>query len=103
MLVWVSNPLTMGPMYWFGWWLGASILGREHVRQRFEFTFDWFTTELAQIWQPLFLGCIILAFASAGAGLLVARLSWRYHVIRTLLERRRARKARKAASQGRSG
>lgn len=95
-LVWVSNPVTMGPMYWFGWWLGAALLGREHIPRRFEFTFDWFTAEVGQIWQPLFLGCLIMAIVSAGAGLLVVRLFWRYHVIRSLLERRRARKDRAA-------
>jgi len=92
-LVWISNPLTMGPMYWLGWWLGARILGHEHVPMHFQFTFDWFTAEIAQIWQPLFLGCFILAVLSAAIGYAVSRLFWRYHVIRALLRRRRRPRA----------
>jgi uncharacterized protein (DUF2062 family) len=88
-LVWITNPLTMGPMYWFAWWLGAALLGHEHVPRQFEFTFDWFGAEIAQIWQPLFLGCALLAVASSAAGYLICRLFWRYQVIRALLARRR--------------
>ncbi len=95
-VVWISNPLTMGPMYWFAWRLGVFLLDVPHVPVAFEPTFTWLTGELAKIWQPLGLGCLILGSISAGVGYGVVRLAWRYHVIRTLLQRRRKRRARAA-------
>lgn len=95
-VVWVSNPLTMGPMYWFAWRLGTWLLDAPAVRVAFEPTFAWLTTEVGRIWQPLGLGCLLLGSASAGAGYAIVRLSWRYHVIRAVLERRRKRDARVA-------
>ena len=87
-LVWISNPVTMGPMYWSAWWLGAKLLGRKHVPQQFDLTLEWLLAELGQIWQPLFLGCLILAILSSGLGYLLTRLFWRYQVIRALGARR---------------
>ena len=94
LFVWVSNPLTMGPMYWFAWRLGALLLDQPRVAVRFEPTFAWLTAELGNLWLPLGLGCLILGLASAAIGYAVSRLFWRYHVIRTLLLRRRRRASR---------
>lgn len=89
--VWVSNPLTMGPMYWFAWRLGRWLLDEPYVPVQFEPTFAWLTAEIGMIWQPLGLGCLLLGIVSAALGYVVTRLFWRYHVIRTLLLRRRHR------------
>ncbi len=91
--VWVSNPLTMGPMYWFAWRLGRWLLDEPYVPIQFEPTFAWLTAEIGMIWQPLGLGCLLLGIASAAFGYVVTRLFWRFHVIRTLLLRRRHRAA----------
>lgn len=100
-VVWVSNPLTMGPMYWFAWRLGAWLLEAPPAEVAFEPTFAWLTAEVGRIWQPLGLGCLLLGLASAGIGYAAVRLSWRYHVIRTLLARRRRRHARASDADGR--
>ena len=34
-LVWITNPLTMGPMFWSAWWLGAWILGDQRIPHAF--------------------------------------------------------------------
>lgn len=88
-LVWVSNPLTMGPMYWAAWRLGRWLLGIEHVAMAFAPSVTWISAEIARVWQPLLLGCLILGLASALAGYGVCRLLWRFHVILGLLQRRR--------------
>ena len=88
-LVWISNPLTMGPMYWFAWRVGVFLLGIERVPLAFEPTLHWFTAGLARIWLPLTVGCLLLGALSAGLGFLICRLAWRFHVIRHLLRRRR--------------
>lgn len=88
-LVWLSNPLTMGPMYWAAWRLGRWLLGLEDVAMQFEPTVAWISAEIARVWQPLVLGCLILGLVSALAGYGICRLLWRYHVIWKRLHRRR--------------
>ncbi|MDX1610171.1 MAG: DUF2062 domain-containing protein [Halofilum sp. (in: g-proteobacteria)] len=90
-LVWITNPLTMGPMFWFAWRVGSWLLGIEHVPVAFEPTLAWFTAGVARIWLPLTLGCLLLGIISAALGFLLCRLAWRYHVISHLLHRRRRR------------
>lgn len=88
-LVWVTNPLTMGPMFWAAWWLGRWLLDIEHVAVAFEPSVAWITAEIARIWQPLLLGCLILGLLSALVGYGLCRLLWRYHVVWSLVHRRR--------------
>lgn len=97
-LVWVTNPLTMGPMFWAAWRLGRWLLDIEHVATDFEPTVAWITAEIAHVWQPLLLGCFILGLLSALAGYGLCRLLWRYHVIWSLVHRRR--RPRNARSRG---
>lgn len=92
--VWVSNPLTWAPMYWFAYRLGILLLGRDPIRVEFAIEWSWFFDEMLRIWQPLLLGCSIMAIVSASVGYGLTRLIWRWHVIADLLERRRRRKAR---------
>jgi len=87
-LVWISNPLTWGPMFWFAWKVGVVLLGIEHVPVEFESTLQWFTTGLARIWLPLTVGSLLLGALSSALGYLLCRLFWRYHVIRHILRRR---------------
>lgn len=88
-LVWITNPVTMGPMFWFAWRVGAYLLGVEAVPMAFEPTLEWFTAGVVRIWLPLTFGCLLLGALSAALGFLVCRVLWRYHVIRHLLRRRR--------------
>ena len=96
-LVWVSNPLTWGPMYWSAYRLGIWLLGREPAELD-EIDFEpepaWLFDEMLAIWQPLLLGCAILAAISAGAAYALTRIVWRLHIVSGLAERRRLRKRR---------
>ena len=103
LMVWVSNPLTMGPMYWSAWYLGSALLDAPRVPVAFEPTFAWLYAEVGNIWQPLGLGCLLLGVTSAALGFAVSRLFWRYHVIRALLRRREARAAKRRFRTDRSG
>ena len=76
----VSNPLTMGPMYFFAYQLGQTILGSPAVPFDFEFSLDWVTHTFVTIWQPMMLGCVLLGTASALVGFVVVDLLWRSNV-----------------------
>lgn len=87
-LVWVTNPVTIGPMFWFAWRVGSLLLGVEYTPILFEPSLAWFTAGIGRIWLPLTLGCLILGIISSALGYLLCRLIWRLHVVRTFLNRR---------------
>jgi len=93
-MVWVSNPLTMTPLFFAAYKLGAWLLEQTPRAVQFEFSFGWLWTKLEDIWQPLLLGCLIMGIASAALGHLLVRLIWRIHVAQSWRERRRRRAAR---------
>lgn len=97
LLVWISNPVTWAPMYWSAYRLGIRILGDQPMdvdAVDFEPEPSWFFDEMLAMWQPLLLGCGILAVASALAGYAVTRLVWRLRIVSILGERRRQRRSR---------
>lgn len=86
--VWVSNPFTMLPMYGFGYFLGAHILGVsiEHI----EFN-SW--KVILDFWQPLFLGCVLLGAICALMANIILRFVWIYSVNRQWQKRQLARES----------
>ena len=93
--VWITNPLTMPPVFFAAYKLGAWLLNRAPRAVEFEMSLDWFLNKLGLIWEPLLLGGILLGLLSAGVGHLLVRLLWRLHVIRRWKERK-ARRSRAA-------
>jgi len=79
-LVWVSNPVTIPPLSWFCYKVGAMILGTKIQNIQFEFTFDWITNELLMIWEPFLLGCFLVGTASSLLGGFGVSLIWRINV-----------------------
>jgi uncharacterized protein (DUF2062 family) len=57
-LVWITNPLTIPPIYYVLYKFGAWILEVELIAE-FEFSMSFISQTLAVIWQPLLLGSII--------------------------------------------
>lgn len=93
-LVWVTNPLTMPPMFYFAYKLGAWVLNEPTHAFNFEPSFEWLMAELGLIWQPFLLGCFILSIISAVVGFITMRLFWRFHVFQYIKRRRLRRKRR---------
>lgn len=100
--VWVSNPVTMGPMLWFAYQIGAALLGIKRIREPFEPTLAWFLDELGRIWEPLLLGSVLLGSLSALTALVAIRMVWRYHIVSSLLDKRRRRRAARQAPPNRN-
>ena len=73
----VSNPLTMYPMYYAAYRLGRTLLGTEPVAFNFELSLNWVTHTFVTIWQPMMLGCLLLGTAAAIVGYVVVDLLWR--------------------------
>lgn len=89
LFTWVTNPLTFAPVFIFAHKLGAIILDQPTKHIEFQMSFHWFTEKLGQIWEPLLLGCFILATISAITGYIAIRLIWRLTSVRKWEERRK--------------
>ncbi len=95
-LVWLTNPVTIPPMFYFAYLVGTWILGTPvHVEQSsFELSYEWVMNELGNIWQPLLLGCFVAGSVSAITGYFTIRGLWRLHLVRHYQERKLQRKIR---------
>ena len=92
--VWISNPLTMPPLFYFCYLVGAQVIGSKVGRFQFELSFDWLLTGLHEIWQPFLLGCFIVGVIASAVSFMFVRLLWRYHIW-DHIKQRRNRKGRK--------
>jgi hypothetical protein len=87
---WVTNPLTMAPAVVLCYRVGAWILGEPARTLHPQVSWDWVTSELALVWEPFLLGCVIVGMVAAALGYLGIQLLWRWHVVRAW-ERRATR------------
>jgi len=82
-LVWLTNPLTMPPIFYLAYLVGAAILGHNPSEFSFnEMSWDWIHHGLMNIWQPFLLGCFVLGVVSAVLGYTVSHILWRFMVLR---------------------
>lgn len=79
-LVWLSNPLTMPPLFYGAYRLGAYILNEPIIEFNFELSFHWLASILETIAPSLLLGSFILACISASVGYFSLMLLWRLNV-----------------------
>ncbi len=76
----LSNPLTMGPIYYFCYHVGADLLRHPEKPFVFELSLDWVTHTFVSIWQPMLLGCVLVGSVTALIGYVVLDVLWRYSV-----------------------
>jgi uncharacterized protein (DUF2062 family) len=80
-LVWISNPITMPPIFYFNYEIGALILGENIDNSlQFELSWHWLTTTLGDLWQPLFLGSIVVGTILGLIAFFTIHLLWRLQV-----------------------
>lgn len=86
-MVWISNPVTMGPMYYFCYLVGVEILGERAAAFDFELSFEWLLNELAVIWQPFLLGCFVVGLVTSIACFVLVRILWHLHILNHIKDR----------------
>jgi len=91
MTVWITNPITMPPIFYSCYRLGLWLLGRPVPGAGFQPSLEWFWEQLNSIWQPFLLGCFVVGTIAAVTAFLAVHLLWRLHVVRAH-KRRRARR-----------
>lgn len=103
-LVWVCNPITLPPMFYFSYKLGSLMLGRMPEDVHFSPSWDWLSWEwvswewlwetVDEIGQPYLLGSFTLAIISALLSWLLVQGLWRLSVTRDWNKRKKSRQAR---------
>ena len=99
-LVWISNPVTMPPMFYFNYKIGAWVLDRPVLSFEFELSWSWISERLLDIGIPLYLGSLVVATISACLAYLIIQYLWRRKIRSDWQVRRTARlRRRRAADQ----
>ena len=99
-LVWISNPVTMPPIFYFNYKIGAWALDRPVLDFEFELSWAWISERLLDIGIPLYLGSLIVATVSACLAYLIIQFLWRRKIRSDWRSRRLLRlKRRRAADQ----
>lgn len=87
-LVWLTNPVTIPPIFFVTYELGAWLLGSPHVQLPEELTVEWFLGSLGIIWRPLFVGSLITGLVCSLLGYYLIHALWRWHTVRRYRKRR---------------
>ncbi|MEI7796165.1 MAG: DUF2062 domain-containing protein [Methylococcaceae bacterium] len=77
-LVWVTNPLTMPPLFYFAYQVGLDVMNQPAAEGDFSLTSV--LSGLGDVWQPFLLGCLIMGVISATVGYFGMKTFWAYHV-----------------------
>jgi len=98
-LVWVTNPFTIPPIFYSTYRLGAWLLGVPTVHHQVQWSVTWLMSEVWDIWQPLLLGSVLAGLAAGLLGWGLVRLLWRWYVVQRRREQRTVR-GRSSSEQG---
>lgn len=81
-LVWVTNPLTLPPVWYASYRLGAWMLQLPPTEPQLELSLTALIAGMSGLWKPLLLGGVTLGVVLAIAGFVTVRLAWRLYVVR---------------------
>lgn len=93
-LVWFSNPVTMPPIFYFEYLVGAWLMDMPPVAFEYELTFAWFQEKLYEIGLPLLLGSVVCGAVLATSGYFIIGQVWRRSVINKWHKRQALRENR---------
>lgn len=86
-LVWISNPITMPPIFYFAYQLGANLLQVETVSlsnatlSPDAFALDNITSNFLSVWLPLLTGSLLIGTVLGLAGFYTVNWIWRRNVL----------------------
>ncbi len=87
-LVWITNPLTIPPIYYGCYKFGAWLLGVE-ITQNFDWTLEQTMAILPMIWQPLLLGSFVIGTIAGLLGYFGIHLLYRLNIYQYLKNKRK--------------
>lgn len=79
-IVWLTNPFTIPPIFFGCYLLGAFVLGQDQQHFHFELSWNWLIESMSTIGPALLVGCTICAFTFSIIGYFSMNLLWRISV-----------------------
>jgi uncharacterized protein (DUF2062 family) len=89
--VWISNPLTMPPLFYMAYLVGSTVLGTEMSGFDFELSWAWLIESLGTIGPAFLLGCAICSIVAGAIGYFGMDWVWRFSVIKAREARRQSK------------
>jgi uncharacterized protein (DUF2062 family) len=80
--VWVTNPVTIPPMFYFAYRVGTAITGVRPQLLQEGLTPVGLLRTVEDIWMPLLVGCLVTGLLAGLLGYGLTRLLWRLVVMR---------------------
>jgi uncharacterized protein len=82
------NPLTVVPIYFAAYRVGALLLGIKPGPFAFELSWNWLQSGLGSIWKPFLLGCLVCGVVGGYLAYLLLELAWRQNTMSRLRAKR---------------
>ena len=98
-LVWISNPITMPPIFYAEYLLGASILDIPITHFNFEISLNWLKDRVYEIGLPMYFGSFITGTVLSLVGYYSINWLWRINIINKWKKRRLERNNKKRDNQ----
>jgi len=77
-MCWLSNPLTMPPMYYVEYLTGSFLLGMKP--EPVQMTLEWFSNNLSHIFIPLYFGTAIFSVVGSTSAYFIVNHFWKKSV-----------------------
>lgn len=85
---WISNPVTITPLFFAAYRLGTWLLGIPVEPFSVELSLEWLVGGLANVWKPLLTGSLVIGTIAAATVYLVMDAVWRISLIYRFRRRR---------------
>lgn len=87
--VWITNPFTMPPIFYFAYLVGTWVLGTPEQAFNFEISWQWLLSSLESIGPAFVIGCLLCGSTFGLVGYLTLNAIWRWSVVRAWNKRQR--------------
>jgi uncharacterized protein (DUF2062 family) len=91
-LVWLTNPLTMPPVFYCTYKIGAVLMGLPPKHFPHSLSWEWISEQLNTLWQPFLLGSLVAGVVLGVAGYFLTMGYWRWWVGRQWRQRKAKRR-----------
>lgn len=88
-LVWITNPITMPPLFYFAYRVGIWLLNKPLFEG--EFSIDTVFSSMTDIGGPFLFGCLVLGITCSCLGYFGMKAFWRWHVVQRWEARKKER------------
>lgn len=81
-LVWITNPITIPPVFYFCYRVGLIINGMEPSANALSFSLEWLSGEIGYVWYPLLTGSLLCGVTFGTLGYYGIKYLWQYNTLR---------------------